>query len=238
MSRRNEVNRCPETYRNFIEALAHDTPVCALLTNDDATYSLISQLGPGHGLNPKDDPQKLAFLQTNAPFIFDLVSSLDNEPIPDFIQPIFPAIIEKCHNSFISSSNNNIHHLAPSSSSQDLPTAFYPCLPPLVERGSYIKDDVRIQSELVVSNISPTIFYNVAPSRWMLKCLFFGEFLLWNIVLQWSLHTSLCYIYRSIRVINDPVPEVAIIPWCLEFLLFFVNMVTMPSLFFCNIPKL
>ena len=132
---------CPNEYQAFLFSLAQDSPVCAMVPPKENVLNLITAMSKGY--NPKLNPATdLQLLQFESPSIFSLVSIMTE--IPDFMFPVFGAFVEKSKAPFLKCEPHDLPLVVNGADS----TAFFPCLPKLVERGSYVLDSKRLDTEL------------------------------------------------------------------------------------------
>ena len=86
----------------------------------------------------------MSVLQTHLPFLYDFCSICPDDVLP-YLKPVFSALLTKANAPF----TNRVVHDLPVFAKEPSVTSFFPGLPQIVERGSYVLDNAPLQKELV-----------------------------------------------------------------------------------------
>ena len=119
--------------------------MCSVVHPDQATFAILQKIVNGH--LPFGHVQDMQYLQHNIPIIYNII--IEEGRVEPFIITVIKELINISKRPFLTESHN-LNNVQPHKL-QDMSLSFYPRLPQLKERGSYLQDSKTLQAEFVGS---------------------------------------------------------------------------------------
>lgn len=130
-----EKRKCPNEWDEFVMALASSSPVCALIHPGDELQQVLTTIADG---TADLDIYTLQFLQQHCPLMLNVLQKVKTPPKQ--LSSVLYELLEKANAPFKIPENI---HCEPSSSPCDDDNSYFPALPKIRCRGSYVADTVK-----------------------------------------------------------------------------------------------
>lgn len=145
--------RCPCDWSEFIMALASSSPVCALIHPDDELQQVLTTIADGFS---ELDIYTLQFLQQNCPLLLNLLQKV--KPPPLLMSTVFHELLKKANAPFLGVAAH-IDSSCSQSEIHDDNNSYFPALPLVRFRGSYVADTVKTSKDCTKHGTNhPTLF--------------------------------------------------------------------------------
>ena len=127
----------PTPITGLFNALGKASPVCALLPQLDSLETFYRRL---IGNGPVEQcPEDMLLLQQTFPLLFDIVSIVEGDQLPEALTAFISDLLEKAKSPF--SRNGSIPDAVQLDVHRTNDVEYYPCLPVVRSRGDYCLDD-------------------------------------------------------------------------------------------------
>ena len=130
--------RCPQPWIAFVQSLASASPVCAYVHTSDEIRALFKKM-QAEEYDVTRTPDSMKLLQYYVPILFNLVKNLSSYP-HTLLSPILQTLLDKAEAPF--AGEGEVHDAKPSdlSDTELQHLGFFPQLPLVRNRGSYVAD--------------------------------------------------------------------------------------------------
>ena len=130
--------RCPQPWIAFVQSLASTSPVCAYVHTSDEIKGLFKKM-QAEEYDVTRTPDSMKLLQYYVPILFNLVKNLSSYP-HTLLSPILQTLLDKAEAPFAGEHEVHATKSCDLSDTELQHLGFFPQLPLVRNRGSYVAD--------------------------------------------------------------------------------------------------